>query len=137
MEAQIKESIMQANEGELLIGSLQKTLNRLFKISHLNQQMNLKVLYDTCIKEEFSELQAEDYDTPEDMKELCDLIWVCIQYANACGYDLEAGFKELIAEYTSKFYDAHGNYNPTFRADGKLLKGAGFKKANFNKFFKE
>lgn len=137
MEAQIKESIMQANEGELLIGNLQKTLNQLFKISHSNQQKNLKELYDTCIKEEYTELQAEESDTPEDMKELCDLIWVCIQYANACGYDLEAGFKELLSEYTSKFYDAHGNYNPTFRADGKLLKGAGFKKANFNKFFEE
>ena len=137
MEAQIKESIMQAYEGELLIGNLQKTLNQLFQISHSNQQQCLKTLYDTCIDEEYEELQAEKFNTPEDMKELCDLIWVCIQYANACGYDLEAGFKELISEYTSKFYDAHGNYNPTFRADGKLLKGAGFKKANFNKFFKE
>ena len=137
MEAQIKESIMQADEGELLIGNLQKTLNQLFQISHSNQQQCLKTLYDTCIDEEYEELQAETFNTPEDMKELCDLIWVCIQYANACGYDLEAGFKELISEYTSKFYDAHGNYNPTFRADGKLLKGAGFKKANFNKFFKE
>lgn len=137
MEAQIKESIMQADEGELLIGNLQKTLNQLYKITHSNQRTNLQALYNTCIKEEYLELQAEKYDTPEDMKELCDLIWVCIQYANASGYDLEAGFKELIAEYTSKFYDAHGNYNPTFRADGKLLKGSGFKKANFNKFFKE
>lgn len=97
--------------------------------------MDLKCLYRKCINEEFNELLDEDPSTPEDMKELCDLIWVCIQYANACGYDLEAGFKELISEYTSKFYDAHGNYNPTFRADGKLLKGAGFKKANFGKFF--
>lgn len=137
MEAQIKESIMQADEGELLIGNLQKTLNLLFHISHSKQQQDLKALYDTCIKEEYAELQAEKPNTPEDMKELCDLIWVCIQYANACGYDLEEGFKELISEYTSKFYDAHGNYNPTFRADGKLLKGAGFKKADFNKFFKE
>lgn len=137
MEAQIKESIMQANEGELLIGNLQKTLNRLFKISHSNQQVDLKCLYRKCISEEFNELFDEDPSTPEDMKELCDLIWVCIQYANACGYDLEAGFKELLSEYTSKFYDAHGNYNPTFRVDGKLLKGAGFKKANFNKFFGE
>lgn len=137
MEAQIKESIMQANEGELLIGNLQKTLNRLFKISHSNQQVDLKYLYRKCISEEFNELLDEDPSTPEDMKELCDLIWVCIQYANACGYDLEAGFKELLSEYTSKFYDAHGNYNPTFRADGKLLKGAWFKKANFNKFFEE
>lgn len=137
MEAQIKESIMQANEGELLIGNLQKTLNRLFGISHSHQGVDLERLYRKCISEEFNELLDEDPSTPEDMKELCDLIWVCIQYANACGYDLEAGFTELISEYTSKFYDAHGNYNPTFRADGKLLKGAGFKKANFNKFFKE
>ena len=137
MEAQISASIMQLNVEEPRIGNLQKTLNLLFQISHSNQQKDLKALYDTCIQEEYAELQAEKPNTPEDMKELCDLIWVCIQYANACGYDLEAGFKELISEYTSKFYDAHGNYNPTFRADGKLLKGAGFKKANFNKFFKE
>ena len=137
MEAQISESIMQLNVGEPRIGNLQKTLNQLLKISHSNQQKDLKALYDTCIQEEYAELQAEKSNTPEDMKELCDLIWVCIQYANACGYDLEAGFEELISEYTSKFYDADGNYAPTFRADGKLLKGTGFKKANFNKFFKE
>ena len=71
------------------------------------------------------------------MKELCDLIWVCVQYANVCGYDLERGMNELVSEYSSKFYDSEGNYNPQFREDGKLLKGTGFKKANFEQFFEE
>ena len=46
-----------------------------------------------------------------EMKELCDLIWVCVQYANAWGYDLEAGMNELLKEYSSKFYDSEGNYS--------------------------
>lgn len=94
-------------------------------------------LYSLCIEEEFKEFLEEPVGTPNEMKELCDLIWVCVQYANACGYNLEAGMRELLNEYSSKFYDAHGNYNPTFRSDGKLLKGAGFKKADFNKFFED
>lgn len=95
------------------------------------------ILYSKCIAEEFKEFLDEPVGTPNEMKELCDLIWVCVQYANACGYNLEAGMRELLKEYSSKFYDAHGNYNPTFRSDGKLLKGTGFKKADFNKFFED
>ena len=93
------------------------------------------ILYSKCIAEEFKEFLEEPVGTPNEMKELCDLIWVCVQYANACDYNLEAGMRELLKEYSSKFYDARGDYNPTFRSDGKLLKGAGFKKADFNKFF--
>ena len=95
------------------------------------------ILYSKCIAEEFKEFLDEPVGTPNEMKELCDLIWACVQYANACGYNLEAGMRELLKEYSSKFYDAQGNYNPTFRSDGKLLKGAGFKKADFNKFFED
>lgn len=95
------------------------------------------ILYSKCIAEEFKEFLEEPVGTPNEMKELCDLIWVCMQYANACGYNLEAGMRELLKEYSSKFYDSNGNYNPIFRSDGKLLKGAGFKKADFNKFFED
>lgn len=112
----------------------------LFQLNKTHQHqknVDLSALYSSWITEEYEELMKEKSGTPEDMKELCDLLWVCIQYANACGYDLEDGMKELFKEYKSKFYDAYGNYNPTYRSDGKLLKGAGFKKANFNKFFKE
>ena len=119
------------------IENLQMELLRLFLQTHSKQKLDkVAYVYERLIEEEFNEWMDEQENTPEDMKELCDLIWVCIQYANARGYDLEEGFKELINEYNSKFYDAHGNYNPTYRSDGKLLKGAGFKKADFKKFFK-
>lgn len=133
MEAQTKE----------LIGNLQMELSNWFLKTHYSKGNNSKlhkdyaILYSKCIAEEFKEFLDEPVGTPNEMKELCDLIWVCVQYANACGYDLEAGMNELLKEYSSKFYDAHGNYNPTFRSDGKLLKGAGFKKADFNKFFED
>lgn len=119
------------------IGDLQEKLKVLFKITHSGDQSDLKLIYRKCISEEFNELLDEDSNTHEDFKELCDLIWVCVQYANACGYDIEAGMNELVSEYSSKFYDSEGNYNPQFRADGKLLKGTGFKKANFEQFFEE
>ena len=133
MEAQTKE----------LIGSLQMELLNWFLKTHYSKGNNSKlykdyaILYSKCIAEVFKEFLDEPVGTPNEMKELCDLIWVCVQYANACGYNLEAGMRELLKEYSSKFYDAQGNYNPTFRSDGKLLKGAGFKKADFNKFFED
>lgn len=133
MEAQTKE----------LIGNLQMELLNWFLKTHYSKGNNSKlykdyaILYSKCIAEEFKEFLEERSGTPNEMKELCDLIWVCVQYANAWGYDLEAGMNELLKEYSSKFYDSEGNYNPQFREDGKLLKGTGFKKANFEQFFEE
>lgn len=122
----------------ITMGNVQSVLNDLLVATHENQNTrDLRSLYIEWINEEHKELLAEKPSTPNDMKELCDLLWVCIQYANACGYDLEKGMNELIKEYSSKFYDSDGNYNPQFREDGKLLKGTGFKKANFKQFFEE
>ena len=115
------------------IGDLQEKLKVLFKITHSGDQSDLKLVYRKCISEEFNELLDEDSNTHEDFKELCDLIWVCVQYANACGYDIEAGMNELIKEYSSKLWDDEGNFCATYREDGKLLKGDHFKKANFEK----
>lgn len=127
-----------------LIGNLQKELGIWFQKTHcrngedtLQLSEDYAILYCMCIAEEFKEFLLERSGTPNEMKELCDLIWVCVQYANARGYDLEAGMNELLKEYSSKFYDSDGNYNPQFREDGKLLKGTGFKKANFEQFFEE
>ena len=89
------------------------------------------LLYENLIAEEFSEWQAEESGSPEDYKELCDLMWVIIQYANQVGFNLDKGMQELVKEYKSKFYTVDGLYSPTFREDGKLLKGTGFKKADF------
>ena len=118
------------------IGDLQEKLKVLFKITHSGDQSDLKLVYRKCISEEFKELLDEDSNTHEDFKELCDLIWVCVQYANACGYDIEAGMNELIKEYSSKLWDDEGNFCATYREDGKLLKGDHFKKANFEKLIK-
>lgn len=118
------------------IGDLQEKLKVLFKITHSGDQSDLKLAYRKYISEEFNELLNEDSNTHEDFKELCDLIWVCVQYANACGYDIEAGMNELIKEYSSKLWDDEGNFCATYREDGKLLKGDHFKKANFEKLMK-
>lgn len=118
------------------IGDLQEKLKVLFKITHSGDQSDLKIVYRKCISEEFNELIDEDSNTHEDFKELCDLIWVCVQYANACGYDIEAGMNELVKEYSSKLWDDEGNFCATYREDGKLLKGDHFKKANFEKLMK-
>lgn len=118
------------------IGDLQEKLKVLFKITHSGDQSDLKLIYRKCISEEFNELLNEDSNTHEDFKELCDLIWVCVQYANACGYDIEAGMNELIKEYSSKLWDDEGHFIATYREDGKLLKGDHFKKANFEKLMK-
>jgi hypothetical protein len=120
------------------IGNLQEVLKGLFEITHAKgNTIDPRTLYLNLIEEEYKELVAEKPSTSNDFKELCDLIWVSIQYANACGYDLEAGMNELVKEYTSRFYDKDGNYSPQFREDGKLLKGTGFKKANFEQLFEE
>lgn len=118
------------------IGDLQEKLKALFEMTHSGDQSDLKLIYRKCISEEFNELLDEDSNTHEDFKELCDLIWVCVQYANACGYDIEAGMNELIKEYSSKLWDDEGNFCATYREDGKLLKGDHFKKANFEKLMK-
>lgn len=118
------------------IGDLQEKLKVLFKITHSGDQSDLKLVYRKCISEEFNELLNEDSNTHEDFKELCDLIWVCVQYANACDYDIEAGMNELIKEYSSKLWDDEGHFIATYREDGKLLKGDHFKKANFEKLMK-
>ena len=114
------------------IGDLQEKLKVLLEITHAKQNTrDLRALYIDWINEEHKELLAEKPSTPNDFKELCDLIWVCVQYANACGYNLEAGINELVKEYNSKLYDEDGNFCPEYREDGKLLKGKHFKKADF------
>ncbi len=88
-------------------------------------------LYRELINEEMQEFIVEPNGSPEQFKELCDLLWVIVQFANQMGYHLESGMRALVEEYRSKFYTADGLYQPMFREDGKLLKNTGFKKADF------
>lgn len=118
------------------IRELQGMLLVFLEITHSKNHIErdrAQKLYREFITEEYKELLAEKPCTANDFKELCDLIWVCVQYANVCGYDLIGGMRELIKEYSSKLWDDEGNFCATFREDGKLLKGDHFNKANFEK----
>lgn len=107
---------------------LQKQLADLMAQSKQANTVEGQELYKKLIEEEMNELFAEDAGTAEHFKELLDLLWVTIQLGNQCGYDLAYGMNLLVEEYQSKFMDSQGRYAPIFREDGKLLKGAGFKK---------
>lgn len=114
---------------------LQSKLLKLYQQTHSKDTSgsDLMDLYKRLITEEYKELMDEPKGSDRAFKELCDLIWVCIQYANASGFNLELGMQELIKEYESKFYTKEGKYEPLYREDGKLLKNTGFKKADFSK----
>ena len=91
-------------------------------------------LYKDLCEEEFKEFkQAIENEEGEAQcfKELCDTLWVLVQFANCKGWDLSKGMDALVQEYTSKFFTKDGDYQPLYREDGKLLKNTGFKKANF------
>ena len=123
--------------GSTDMSGLQTTLKFLLRQTH-GQDTNLGSkencdLYNKLCVEEFREFQQalEFEGEAEQFKELCDTLWVLIQFANCKGWDLTKGMTALVKEYSSKFYTADGEYQPLFREDGKLLKNTGFKKANF------
>lgn len=109
-------------------------MKEMYRIAHPNNTDGN--LYQTLIKEEFKEFVAEYQDTPNDFKEILDLMWVCMMYCIEHNYPIEEGMRELHKEFMSKFYN-NGIFDPQYREDGKLMKGDGFKKGNFNKFFRE
>lgn len=118
-----------------VLGVIQSGLYTLLEITEQHKVNTTPDNYSEYIKEEYREFIAEKDGTPEQYKELCDLIWTCIQKANKQHYDLAKGMAALVDEYTSKFYTADGVFKPIYRDDGKLLKNTGFKKADFNKLF--
>ena len=109
---------------------VQVSLDVMLELTEKNMK-DKKDLYSDWIAEEYKEFMAEEDGTPEQFKELCDLIWVCIQKANKQGYDLRRGMLALIDEYRSKFYNADHEYEPIYHPSGKLKKNTGFKKADF------
>lgn len=83
------------------------------------------------IVEEFKEfLEAEQLfrDSPalkaEALKELADLVYVCYQYAANMRWDLDEALNRVHTSNMSKLDD---NGNPTYRSDGKVLKGPNYK----------
>ena len=89
----------------------------------------------TLIVEEFKEfLDAENQlimglvvNSTECLKELADLVYVCYQYAENLGWDLDEALQRVHNSNMSKL-DSDGN--PIYREDGKVLKGPEYQPPN-------
>ena len=58
------------------------------------------------------------------LKELADLVYVCYQYAENMGWNLDEAMNRVHTSNMSKL-DEEGN--PIYREDGKVLKGPNYK----------
>ena len=73
------------------------------------------------IEEEYEEvMNAIDTKRPDDvLKELCDLVYVCIGFATTYGWAFDTAFNRIHKSNMSKL-DKEGN--PIYREDGKVIK---------------
>ena len=86
----------------------------------------------TLIVEEFKEfLDAENQlimgfaaNAVEALKELADLVYVCYQYAENLGWDLDEALDRVHRSNMSKLGE---DGQPIYRNDGKVLKGPNYK----------
>ena len=82
-----------------------------------NRQMQASLI----AEEHLEFLHAHDHeDRCSAMKELADLVYVCFQYADNLGWDLDEAMKRVHESNMSKL-DSDGT--PIYREDGKVLKG--------------
>ena len=89
----------------------------------------------TLIVEEFKEfLDAENQlikgyvvNATDALKELADLVYVCYQYAENLGWDLDEALNRVHLSNMSKLGE---DGKPVYRADGKVLKGPNYQPPN-------
>ena len=81
------------------------------------------------IDEEWSEFHEAFHlkDAHEQLKELCDLVYVCYQFAANEGWDLDEAMDRVHKSNMSKLDE---NGQPIYREDGKVLKGPNYKPPN-------
>lgn len=81
------------------------------------------------IDEEWSEFHEAFHfkDQHEQLKELCDLVYVCYQFAANEGWDLDEAMDRVHKSNMSKLDE---NGQPIYRQDGKVLKGPNYKPPN-------
>ena len=87
------------------------------------------------IAEEYKEFRyaavAETYE--EELKELSDLVYVCFQYAENMGWDLEEALDRVHKSNMSKL---GVNGEPIRRRDGKIMKGPNYAPPNLSDLVK-
>ena len=89
----------------------------------------------TLIVEEFKEfLDAENQlikgyvvNATDTLKELADLVYVCYQYAENLGWDLDEALNRVHRSNMSKLGE---DGEPVYREDGKVLKGPKYQPPN-------
>jgi NTP pyrophosphatase (non-canonical NTP hydrolase) len=92
-----------------------------------DQKKSLRI---KLIREEYKELiSAIDQKKNKDyiLKELCDLVYVCIGFADTYGWDFDIAFNRVHNSNMSKL-DEDGT--PIYRRDGKILKSKLYKEPN-------
>jgi predicted HAD superfamily Cof-like phosphohydrolase len=84
----------------------------------------------SLIDEEWSEFHEAYHHESEanQLNELADLVYVCYQFAAAMEWDLDEAMRRVHRANMSKLGE---DGKPIYRADGKVLKGPNFKKAEF------
>jgi len=91
----------------------------------------------TLIVEEFKEfLEAENQlltgfvvNATDTLKELADLVYVCYQYAENLGWDLDEALNRVHRSNMSKLGE---DGKPIYREDGKVLKGPNYQPPNLS-----
>lgn len=91
--------------------------------------MNGRLTQKSLIDEEWSEFHEAFHlkDAHEQLKELCDLVYVCYQFAANEGWDLDEAMDRVHKSNMSKLDE---NGQPIYRPDGKVLKGPNYKPPN-------
>ena len=96
-----------------------------------------RTLQRTLIVEEFKEfLDAENQlikgfvvNATDTLKELADLVYVCYQYAENLGWDLDEALYRVHQSNMSKLGE---DGKPIYREDGKVLKGPNYQPPNLS-----
>jgi len=91
-------------------------------------------LYVKLINEEYEEfLNAHTNNDEVEMLDACmDMIWVILAFCHMKGYNVPGSWDEVTKTNLSKIDPSTGKV--IRRADGKILKPAGWSEPNFSKF---
>jgi predicted HAD superfamily Cof-like phosphohydrolase len=107
-----------------------KAFRTAFRVSN-SREAEARIMQRILIVEEYRELLDAELNVlckrageSDVLKELADLVYVCFQYAENMGWDLDEALDRVHKSNMSKL-DADGN--PIYREDGKVLKGPNYK----------
>ena len=106
-----------------------KQFRSTYHVSNSKGRVPRKKQLDLIIEEfrEFLEADSLLYQTnsePSCLKELADLCYVCWQYAENMGWDLDEALNRVHISNMSKLGE---DGKPIYREDGKVLKGPNYK----------